>query len=134
MAKMIEFIKFSLIGGIMTVLSLALFALFIETFNINYIISNILSYTIAVIISFYLHKIYTFQQKSINKKQDFIKLVEFFLMKLVLLGLDTILLYLMVEILQLNTYFSKIFLTLFLFIVSYPISKIIIKRKEKGKL
>ena len=128
--KILEFIKFSIVGGGMTILSFLLFTVFIEILNISYIISNILSYSIAVILSYYLNVKYTFETTMNNKKAHFHKLINYFIMKLGMLVLDSILLFIMVNYFTINVYVSKIILTILLFAVTYPISKVIIERTD----
>lgn len=131
--KFIEFIKFSIIGGIMTVLSLLLFYFFIELLNVEYLVSNILSYTIAVILSFFLNSKFTFNVSDQNFKVKSVKIFKYTVMKLVMLLLDSILLFVLVDLLKFNVYFSKILLTIVLFLFTYSISKIIIEKGERNE-
>lgn len=132
-SKIIEFIKFSIVGGVMTLISILLFTMFIEWLSINYLVSNVISYVIAVLLSYYVNSRYTFNQKDVSKKNDLIAATKFFIMKLCLLALDSICLYLLVDIMGANVYVSKILLTILFLVVSYPISKLImvIKKGEK---
>ncbi len=128
--RIIEFIRFSFVGGLMTILNFLLFTFFIECLKINYIISNIVSYSIAVIISYFMNSKYTFKANNVSNKEHLKKLIQFFAMKLVLLLMDTVCLYVLVDIFNLNVYISKIGLTLLFLAVSYPISKLIIQVKD----
>lgn len=131
--KIIEFLKFSIIGALMTILSLFLFWLLMNQFHINYIISNIISYSVSVLISFYLNQIFTFNVKNINKKNQFKKIGDYFLMKLFLLLLDSASLFMLVQKFFMDPFYSKIFLTLLFLAISYPLSKFIIKSNSKEK-
>lgn len=130
--KIFEFIKFSIVGGIMTLISMLLFSIFVEIFLMNYILSNIISYTISVLLSYFINSRFTFNQKQIAKKQEILAIIKFFIMKIILLLLDSICLFILVDLLKINIYLSKILLTIIFYIVSYPISKflIVIKKGE----
>lgn len=129
MKKMIEFIKFSFVGGAMTLLSLGLFSAFVEFVKLNYLIASIISYIIVVILSYYLNLLFTFSEKITNVKKDINQLIQYFVMRLIMLVVDSILLYLFVDILNINIYVGKISLTVILLLATYPISKLIIVRK-----
>lgn len=128
--KIIEFIKFSFVGGAMTILGIVLFWIFNEFIHINYIVSNALSYTISVVLSYAINSQFTFNEKGITRKKHFQKLLAFFWMKLILLGVDSLLLILLVEKLHVNKYIGKIIITIALLIFSYPLSSKIIKKKK----
>lgn len=123
-----EFIIFCILGGFTTVINMLLLALFTETFNINYLISNILAYFISVVISYFLNMTIAFKKKLSNKKTELKNVILFCLMKGTLLGVDTICLYLLVSILNFNLYISKIILTIVLTIFSFKFSKILAKK------
>ena len=102
----------------------------VEYLKINYLISNVLSYVIAITLSYFLNYIFTFKMYKITKKEHAKRIINYFIMKLSLLALDSGFLYILVDILKFNVYLSKIGLTLLFLVISYPISKIIIGKKE----
>ena len=126
-----EFIIFCILGGFTTIINMLLLALFTEIFNINYLISNILAYFISVVISYFLNKTIAFKKKVSNKQRELKNVILFCLMKGILLGADTLCLYLFVSIFNISLYISKIILTLVFLIVSYPLTKLIVERKGK---
>ncbi len=125
-----EFIIFSLIGGVMTLLSFGLLALFVEILKWNYVLANVISYIIVVIISYFANAKLTFNHEIKDTKKEIKNIINFCIMKLIFLGLDTILLYGMVDKLKVNLYISKVILTIVLTIGSYIFSKKIINDKE----
>lgn len=126
-----EFISFVIIGFLMTALNFVLLAFFVEILKVNYILSNIVSYLVAVVISYFVNCIFSFNHSIEKIKDEFIKLIKYLSMKLVLLGLDSIMLYIMVDFLNINLYINKIFLTLFFTLISFFASKKIITDGEK---
>ncbi len=133
MKKIIEFVKFSFVGGIMTILNLVLFTLMVEFLKINYLVSNVLSYIIAITLSYFLNYIFTFKMQNISRKEHIKRIINYFIMKLSLLALDSICLYLLVDIFNLNVYLSKIGLTITFLIISYPLSKLIIGKRANNE-
>lgn len=63
MKKLIkQFIKFSLVGIINTLINLAIFLLLTEIFEVYYILSAVFAFLVAVTNSFVLNKIWTFKE------------------------------------------------------------------------
>lgn len=138
MAKIIkkywELIKFSFVGGIMTILNIYLLSVFVEKLHINYLWGNVIAYTIVVIISYFINFFITFKQEKLTLNEQLIKLSKYLVMKLILLGLDSICLYILVDKLGVNLYLSKIILTIIFTLVSFTFSKnIIIGGKNKNE-
>lgn len=128
--KFIEFIKFGIIGGLMTLFSFGLYYVFIEWLSINYIFANIISYTIAVIVSYFLNERFAFKVKNKNNTERIKKLLQFFMMKLVFLGVDSLFLIALVQGIGINKYIGKIITTIVLTALSFFTSKIIIVGKK----
>ncbi|KAA3387767.1 GtrA family protein [Akkermansia muciniphila] len=128
--KFIELIKFGIIGGLMTLFSFGLYYVFIEWLSINYIFANIISYTIAVIVSYFLNERFAFKVKNKNNTERIKKLLQFFMMKLVFLGVDSLFLIALVQGIGINKYIGKIITTIVLTALSFFTSKIIIVGKK----
>ncbi len=124
-----SFITFGIIGGVMTLINLGLLALFVEVFKMNTIPANIISYLIAVILSYFANAIVTFNHEVKKSKREWNSLISYCLMKLILLGLDTLCIYFLVEKHHFNLYICKIILTIIFTLVSYIFSKKIIKKE-----
>lgn len=125
-----EFIRFSFVGGLMTLINLILFYIFINYLKLNYISSNVISYIIAVILSYFINIRFTFEYKESSIREKYIKLINYCCMRLVVLGVDSILLFCFVDILNINVYVSKIVLTVILFIATFGLSKYILTKNK----
>ncbi|MFR1380321.1 MAG: GtrA family protein [Clostridium neonatale] len=121
----IEIIKYGIFGIVTTGINLLLFYALIK-FEMNYIISNTVSYLIAVIISYFLNKVYVFKDNNINKIGQMIK---FIFVRILSLCAENILLILMVDMLKYNIYISKIFISFLIICSTFIINKIIIFKK-----
>ena len=58
---MFKYLKYCIVGAIGAILDFSIFTLLVECFLINYLISNIISISIALITVYYLQKNWTFQ-------------------------------------------------------------------------
>lgn len=122
-----KFIKFNIIGLLMTVLTFILYFICNELFAFSLIISNIISYTIPVVFSFILNEIFTFNIK-LNFKERIYKITIYLLMKFCFLFADTVILILWVTYCNIDKYFSKIINTILLTILSFKLTQKIIQK------
>lgn len=123
-----EFILFGFIGAAMSALSLFLYYVLNERAGIHYILSNAISYSVAVGISYVLNATLTFREATPTGSNHAKKLVKYFGMKLAFLGLDSGCLYLLVDLLHQGRYLSKIITTVVLTAFSYITTRIIITK------
>jgi putative flippase GtrA len=127
--RLLEFLKFGTIGALMTVLSLGLYAVFNEWCQFNYLVSNIISYAIAVVLSYFLNARFAFEVKIEGKKENLLRLFRFSVMKLMFLVADSGLLFVLVNLLNVDKYWSKIFTTIILTALSYFVTRKIIAKE-----
>ena len=128
-----DFILFIIVGFVMTFLNFVLLALLVEILHFNYIFSNIISYIIVVVLSYFANSFITFNHKIKDKKKEFKRIISYCIMKLIFLGIDTILLYILVDIIKINLYLGKLILTIVLTIGSFLFSKIIISGSDNNE-
>ena len=131
-SKFWELFKFCFVGGVMTLLNLALLALLVEKLHMNYLLGNVIAYIIVVVLSYFINFFITFKQEKLLFNEQLIKLFKYLIMKLILLGLDSICLYLLVDKLNINLYVSKIILTLIFTVLSFSFSKTIMVGEKNG--
>ena len=58
-----EIINYLIFGGLTTLVSIGTYALFTIVFNIDYLVSNVLSWIIAVLFAFITNKLFVFASK-----------------------------------------------------------------------
>jgi len=98
-------IKFLLVGVINTAVFYLSFILFLRL-EINYLVASSMGYSIAVIISYLLNKIWAFESKEATTLLLF---VQFVVVNLISLAANLTVLYILVDIIQLNVYISQLF-------------------------
>lgn len=123
-----ELWNYLIVGGLTTVVSIGSYAIFAECLKLNYIISNILSWIFAVIFAYYTNRIFVFKSENKNKTKEFISFVS---SRILTLLLDTGLMILLVELLNVNDMISKILVQVIIVIANYVLSKLIVFKKKE---
>lgn len=119
----IELIKYGFFGVLTTAFNFALFYAMIKI-GINYIVSNVVSYFFAVMFSYILNNRYVFENSKSQKGLK--KFVKFLVVRLFVVCVDTGLLYLLVYILELDVFYSKIFLSITIIMTTYVVNKLFV--------
>lgn len=121
-----ELIRYLFFGTITVGINILLLKLFIDL-GVYYILSNIISYFIAVVINYIFNKYYVFKSFEIKKtkiiNEQFLKFVG---MRIVSLILDNFLFYICVSILQYPIYLSRIVLTIIIIALTFILNKFFI--------
>ncbi len=121
--NLLELIRYSFWGGMTTVFNLLLFYIMVKL-GINYVVSNVFSYCIAVVVSYFLNKFFVFEQS--NNSNETIKFIKYIFIRVLAISIDTGLLYLLVTGLGLNVYFMKIVVSVLVIILTYIGNKIMV--------
>ena len=113
----LEFVRYSIVGGITTCLNLVVFYLFTHT-SMNYVVNNIVSYFIAVLVSYYLNERFVFLNRD-QKSKHFIKIIKYILIRAVSILVDRGLLYICVSLLKYDVMISKLIISMGVIICTY---------------
>ncbi len=89
-------LRYIVSGGTSAVVNIALFYVFYSFFNIYYIVSNIIAFTFAFFVSLFLQKFWTFRDHATENMH--IQGVYYLLSSVFSLGLNTLILYICVDI------------------------------------
>ncbi len=118
-----EIIKYIIAGVLTTIVSVGSYRLFTKLFNINYIISNILSWVLAVIFAYIVSRLFVFKSTNENKLKEFTTFASARVMTFIL---DTTLMILLVSGLKVDDFISKIIVQVLVVVSNYLISKFIV--------
>ena len=99
-----EIIKYFFFGVLSTILNYILFVIFIKV-GIHYVISNIVTYGIAVIISFWLNAKFVFEDQNKARMQ---KLSKYIVNRIVLLTVENLMLIYLVETVKMSAEWAKL--------------------------
>jgi len=116
---MIKFIKYALIGLIGLILDMGLFYILHKLLGVNYVISNVISSSIAILHNFILNSYFTF--KVTNKKAQ--RFFSFYGIALIGLVFSTLLLALFIDILGIDSMVSKLISIFTVAIFQYFLNK-----------
>ena len=130
--KYAEIVNYLIVGGMTTLVSIVVYALFTKLFHVNYMISNVISWIVAVIFAYVTNKIFVFKSKCENRKAIFVEIYQFFKYRFFSLIIDILLMYLLVEIFNINDMISKIIVQVIIIILNYVFSKIFVFKKKES--
>ena len=126
-----EGMRYLVFGLLTTLLNLLIFTICCRIIKIQVVISNIISWIIAVLFAYVTNKLYVFDSKVIQKKELAREIISFFYARIVTLVIETIFLWITVIKLGLNEIIMKIIANIIVIILNFVFSKIFIFKKEK---
>ncbi len=125
-----EIINYLIFGVLTTVVSIGTYALFTKLFSINYLVSNILSWILAVLFAFITNKLFVFESKSKDKKQVTKEMINFFFFRIISLGIEMIIMYTFVDLLSINDLITKVIAQIIVILSNYIFSKVFVFKKN----
>lgn len=136
-----EALLYLLFGGLTTLVSILSFAIFNSLLGEErYLISNLISWIIAIIFAFFTNKNFVFLSKANDKKTLLSEGGKFLSARVVSLGLEELILWLMLDVLGLAGFalafldgeiISKTVATVFVVVANYFFSKFIVFKKSE---
>ncbi|WP_455684060.1 GtrA family protein [Thomasclavelia sp.] len=114
-----ELISYIFVGGCTTAVNFIIYWFFIKMLHQGWLVANIISWVGAVIFAFWANKRYVF--KSINESRQ--EAYQFFILRLGTLLVESILLFIFIQLLGVNEMLSKIVVSLITVISNYSLCK-----------
>lgn len=121
-----ETISYLVVGVLTTVISIAVFALCYRKCKMSTILSNVISWVVAVSFAYVANKIFVFQSPSWELAVVTKEIVGFVSARLLTLGFDVAFVYITVDKLHWNDLISKFASNVVVMIVNYIASKLFI--------
>jgi len=121
----LQLLRYGFVGGIAAVVNIGMLYVFTDILSINYILGNVISFILGLIVNYILSKKTVFKkQTSISKSKEFIL---YALIGVLGLGVDTLLLWIFTD--KMNMYYmvSKIISTILVFIWNFGARKVLYK-------
>jgi len=115
----IKFIRYGIVGVFGLFVDMGIFYILHKMFGVNYIISNIVSSTLAVIHNFIINSVFTFKVKDKPLK----RFVSFYSIALVGMAVSSGLLVLMIDGLNMDSMISKVISVVIVAIMQYFLNK-----------
>ena len=120
-----QILKFGLVGGTAFVIDYVLLYFCTEFLHIHYLISSIISFTVSVIFNYILSIKWVF---DVKKKQDVKDFVIFIILSVIGLGINSLIMYVMVEKFGVYYMLSKIVSTAVVMVYNFITRKIIVEK------
>jgi len=118
-----QVILYLIFGILTTLVNILTYILFVYLIGINYLFGNILAWFVSVVFAYITNRIWVFESKNGQIISEF----TFFVGGRLFSGfLDTLLLYMFIDLLSLDDLFSKIVIGIIVVIVNYILSKYIV--------
>lgn len=114
-----RFLRYGLVGCTGLIVDMGVFYLLHEVFELNYIVTNIISSTFGVINNFILNSLFTFKVKDKLLK----RFVSFYLIALVGMALSSGLLVMMIDGFRMDSMLSKMISVLIVAVFQYFLNK-----------
>ena len=94
----------------------------------HYVIANILSWIIAVIFAYITNRLFVFKSKNQNKFNEFIKFTG---SRVTTLLVETAFLYLLIDLINFDEFWSKVIGQIVVLILNYVLSKLLVFKTKK---
>ena len=120
--KLIRPIKFAVVGGIGTILGLALFWLFNELLMAHYMISAFFSIELTILSNFGMNTLWTFRDRPAGSKQNIRRLVKYHMVSFGGMAIHLVALFAFVELLFIGEYIAYILAVIVAFFWNYSFS------------
>ena len=116
-----EIINYFIVGFLTVVVSVSTYALFAKLFHIQYIVSNVLSWVLAVLFAYYANSRYVFNGWSTKKE-----IIDFCKFRILSLIIEVVLMYILVDFISIGDLVSKVIVQIIVIVLNYLFSKFLI--------
>lgn len=125
-----EMISYIVFGVLTTAVNIVSFGFFRTVLHWDLLAANTLAWILSVAFAFITNKLIVFKSKSFETKLFLRELVTFFGARLLSLGVDTLGMLLLVNVLAWNDWIAKIIMNIIVIIINYVLSKLIIFKSK----
>ncbi|MCI8654445.1 MAG: GtrA family protein [Clostridia bacterium] len=128
-----EILKYLIIGLLTTIVNYIVFIILVNNAKIEMHTSNIIAWIVSVIFAYFTNKLFVFESKSFKLKVLIKEISTFGIARILSLLLEELILYIFVNLLNMNKLIIKLIANIVVIILNYILSKFIIFRKTKNK-
>ncbi len=121
-----EVILYLIFGISTTIINIVMFQM-LRQLNISIIISNTIAWFISVLFAYMTNKRYVFESKNESKSE----IVLFFSSRLFSLIVDNIGILILINVILVNEFYSKIIINIIVIIINYLFSKFLVFKQKK---
>lgn len=128
--KYSEIINYLIVGVLTTLVSIVIYAVFTKVFHVNYMISNVISWIGSVSFAYVTNKVFVFKSKCDNDMDVLIEIYQFFKYRVFSFIIDILLMYLFVELVNIDDMIAKIIVQVIVIVLNYVFSKLFVFKKK----
>jgi putative flippase GtrA len=128
--KKTEAMRYLVFGGLCTVLNIAVFALF-NALELPTLSSNTIAWIISVLFAYITNKYCVFDAKTSSQKDLLREFVSFITARLATLGVETIMMWVTVDLWHWNAVLMKVIANIVVIILNFVFSKLFIFKDSK---
>lgn len=121
----LKIFKFGIVGFIATAIDYGIMVLLTEAFNVNYLVSSAVSFSVSVI---FIHVLSVFRVFDVEEKSKAKGLLIFALLSVIGLGFNQTLMFLGTEIINFHYMLTKIFATIIVVVYNFISRKMILEK------
>ena len=125
-----ELIKYLIIGVLTTVINYIIFAILVKFAKVEMHASNIIAWLVSVIFAYFTNKLFVFESKSFKLKVIGKEVLSFGAARIFSLILEEVILYVFVNLINMNELIIKLIANVIVIVVNYILSKFIIFKKD----
>ena len=119
-----ETILYLVFGVLTTILNIAICGLLYDILHWDVIVATVIAWIAAVVFAFITNKLFVFNSKTTDKKLLLKETVSFLIARLISLGFDVLITWLMVDVGGINVWVTKVVSNIVVVILNYIFSKL----------
>lgn len=125
-----DVILYLFFGGLTFLISIGSYYIFAETFEMHYMVANVISWIIAVLFAYVTNRIFVFKSNARGMKQIIKELWLFIACRLTTGGIEVVIMFLGVSLMSINDMIVKVIAQIIVILSNYVFSKLIIFKKN----
>ena len=122
-----EIINYLIFGVLTTVVNVVVYWLLNTCLNMNYLISNAIAWIVSVLFAYITNRKFVFESNNSSMINELVKFVGARLSTGIM---DMILMWLLVDILSINSLICKILVNVFVIVLNYVFSKVLVFKEK----
>ncbi|MCH1961171.1 MULTISPECIES: GtrA family protein [Romboutsia] len=125
-----ESIMYLVFGGLTVGVNIATYIGLTRIIELNYMVANIIAWIVAVIFAYITNKFFVFESNNTELKFLVKEFTSFVSCRLLSGVMEMILMYVMIDMMGINDFITKIFTNILVIVLNYVLSKVIIFKKQ----
>ena len=126
-----EVLSYLIFGFLAFVVNYAVYVVGIKAFSLNYQVSNMIAWVVAVIFAYWTNRTFVFKSKTKEITSILKEFASFVSARLATLILEIVILWLFVDVFNINDMFAKLVGQFVVIVTNYFLSKLWIFKKKK---